>query len=193
MQHNPHFELSLHPHNVNGRRLKLRLELVPKHLHRRNLRSETEGIGQARWKKLRLQSIEACGGKCIICEGTDKLHGHEVWKYDEKKTVGTATLLNVDAVCRTCHNIGHWGNTLLMIRAGLIKHETHLLLRRHFRRINCCHQADFDRHVLSSFAEWSRRSKKKWTIDWGPFKQLVAEAATYRARKKSLARSVVKK
>src|ERR1700682_72828 len=117
-------------------RLKLRIELVPEDLFRRNLRSETEGIGIARWKRLRLQAIEACGGKCIICEGTDKLHGYEVWKYEEKKTVGKATLLKVEAVCRTCHNISHWGNTARMIRDGLIKHETHLLFRRHFRQIN---------------------------------------------------------
>jgi hypothetical protein len=167
-----------------ARRLKLRLELVPKPLYGRNLRSETEGIGRARWKRLRLQAIEACGGKCIICEGTDKLHGHEVWKYDEKKTVGTVTLLKVDAVCRTCHNISHWGNTSLMISAGLMKRETHLLFRRHFRRINRCRQAEFDRHILSSFAEWRRRSKKKWKVDWGPFAPLVAEAVASRARRR---------
>lgn len=165
-------------------RLKLRLELVPEPLFSRNLRSESEGIGKARWKKLRLQAIEACGGKCVICEGTDKLHGHEVWKYSEKKTVGTATLVKLDAVCRTCHNISHWGNTARMIRAGLIKHETHLLFRRHFRRINRCRQADFDRHILSSFAQWRRRSKKKWKLDWGSFAPHVAEAVASRARRR---------
>lgn len=163
------------------RRLKLRLELVPKRLYGRNLRSETEGIGVSRWRKLRLQAIETCGGRCVLCGGTDKLHGHEVWKYEEKKTVGTATLVKVDAVCRTCHNIGHWGHTLLMIRAGLVQHETYLLFRRHFRRVNGCRQADFDRHVLSSLAEWQRRSKKKWKLDWGPFAGLVADAIARRA------------
>jgi hypothetical protein len=53
------------------------------------------------------RTVSSRRGKCIICEGTAKLAGHEVWKCDEKKTVGTATLLKVDAVCRTCHNIGH--------------------------------------------------------------------------------------
>jgi hypothetical protein len=166
------------------RRLKLRLELVPKPLYGRNLRSDIEGIGRARWKRLRLQTIDVCGGKCVICGATDKLHGHEVWKYEEKKTVGTATLVKLDVVCRTCHNISHWGNTLLMINAGLMKHETHLLFRRHFRRINRCRQADFDRHVLSSFSEWRRRSKKKWKVDWGTFTPLVEEAVTYRVLKR---------
>ncbi|WP_315751269.1 hypothetical protein [Bradyrhizobium sp. SZCCHNS3055] len=112
------------------------------------------------------------------------MHGHEVWKYEEDKAACTATLLKVDAVCRTCHNIGHWGNTLLMIRSGLVQHETHLLFRRHFRRINRCRQADFDRHVISSFAEWERRSKKKWKLDWGPFTSLVAEAVACRASRR---------
>jgi len=170
-----------------SRRFKLRIELVPKPLYGRNLRSETEGIGVSRWRRLRLQAVEACGGKCVVCGSTDKLHGHEVWQYEEKKTVGIATLLRVDVVCRTCHNIEHWGNTSLMIRAGLNKDETHLLFRRHFRRINHCRQADFDRHVLSSFAKWKQRSKKRWKLDWGPFATMVAEATTHRERRRQRA------
>lgn len=165
-----------------SRRLKLRIDLVPYPLFGRNLRSAKEGIGVGRWNALRLRSIKACGGKCVICGGTDKLHGHEVWKYEEKKRVGLATLIKVDAVCRTCHNISHWGNTSRLIMMGAIQYETYLLFRRHFRKVNRCLQADFDRHIHWSKAQWRRRSAKKWKIDWGPFVPLIAEAAASRAR-----------
>lgn len=165
-----------------ARRLKLRLDLVPLPLHGRNLRSKTEGIGEGRWKRLRLFAIEQCGGKCVICGGADMLNGHEVWKYEEKKRVGLATLVRVDAVCRTCHNVSHWGMTRILIQLGVIKHDTHMLLRRHFRKVNGCLQADFDRHIQRSFSEWRRRSDKRWNINWGPYAPLIAEAALSRAK-----------
>jgi hypothetical protein len=165
-----------------ARRLKLRIDLVPYPLFGRNLRSAKEGIGAGRWKALRRRSIEACGGRCAICGGTDKLHGHEVWKYEDKKRVGLATIIKVDVLCRTCHNISHWGNTSRLIVIGAIQHETYLLLRRHFRRINRCLQADFERHIRWSYAQWRRRSAKKWKIDWGPYAPLIAESTASRAR-----------
>jgi hypothetical protein len=93
-------------------RFKLHVEMIPRPLWGRNLRSDVEGIGKHRWMKLRKQAIDACDGKCVICGSSQELHGHEVWKYQERKTVGRATLLRVDVLCWTCHNITHWGNTV---------------------------------------------------------------------------------
>jgi hypothetical protein len=162
-------------------RFKLRLELVPERLWGINLRSNKVGIGQGRWKKVRLRAIEACGGKCVNCGATEKLHGHEVWKYDEKRTVGRATLVKVDAVCRTCHGVSHWGLTTILVADGRMQYETFLLLKRHFRKVNRCLQSDFDRHIKRSFAQHQRRSEKKWKVDWGSYAPLIAEAKAARA------------
>jgi hypothetical protein len=45
-------------------RFKLRVDMIPGPLWGMNLRSDAEGIGKHRWKKVRKQAIEACGGKC---------------------------------------------------------------------------------------------------------------------------------
>src|SRR5712691_8837412 len=84
--------------------LKLRIELIPRPLWERNLRL-SDGLGKARWGKLRHKLIEKNGARCTICGKTERLHGHEVWAYREKSTVGTAMLLRVEIVCIDCHDI----------------------------------------------------------------------------------------
>jgi hypothetical protein len=156
--------------------LKLRIELVPKPLWGRNLRSN-DGLGKKRWDKLRHKLVESDGARCAICGNTEKkLNGHEVWDYREKKTVGTAALLRVEIVCVDCHDIHHWARTTRLFQACRIASERYGFLRKHFRKVNGCRQADFDRHFLHSMRVWSRQSKKRWKIDWGAFASPIAEA-----------------
>lgn len=138
--------------------------MVPQPLWGVNLRSDTEGIGKSRWRKVREQAIEACGARCAICGSSEKLHGHEIWRYVEKKTVGYATLLGVNIICWTCHNITHWGNTVRLIVLGAISHEGHMVLRKHFRRVNRCRQIDFERHARRQLAIYERRSRLRWKV-----------------------------
>lgn len=163
-----------------GSPLKLRIELVPKRLWGRNLRSNY-GLGKQRWDKFRHKLIESNGARCAICGNTKKkLHGHEVWDYREKKTVGTAVLLRVEIVCIDCHDIHHWARTTKLFQGGRITSERYGLLRKHYRKINRCRQADIDRHFLHSLRIWSRQSKKRWKIDWGDFELPIAEAKATR-------------
>jgi hypothetical protein len=162
-------------------RFRLQVDMVPRPLWGVNLRSNIDGLGRNRWEKVRQQAIETCGGKCTICGSAEKLRGHEVWKYEEKKTVGRAILLRVDALCWTCHNITHWGNTVRLMVIGAISHEGHMVLRRHFRRVNQCRQADFERHARRKLAIWQRQSRLRWKVDWGPYAAGVAEAKRGRA------------
>jgi hypothetical protein len=160
-------------------RLKLRIEMIPKLLWERNLRLR-DGLGKARWDKLRRQIIAKQGAHCAICGATKQLHGHEVWEYRGKKTVGTALLLRIEIVCVDCHDICHWGRTTKLFEAGTITNERHNHLRKHFRKINRCRQEVFDKHFLLSARTWLRRSKKRWRVDWGDFAPLVAEAKVSR-------------
>jgi hypothetical protein len=162
-------------------RLKLRIELVPKPLWGRNLRS-SYGLGKARWDKLRGKLIESNGARCAICGKTERLHGHEVWAYREKKTVGTAALLRVEIICIDCHDIHHWARTVKLIQAGIVKHSRDMALRKHFRKVNGCHQRDFDNHYLRSLRIWSKRSKKRWRVDWRSFREQVEVAEAARAK-----------
>jgi hypothetical protein len=166
--------------SVAHRTLKLRIELIPKPLWDRNLRSG-EGLGKGRWDKLRRQLMKAQGPRCAICGAIgERLHGHEVWDYREKKTIGTAMLLRVEIVCVDCHDIHHWAHTTKIFEAGDITAERYKYLRHHFRTINGCRQEVFDDHFLQSTRVWEERSQKRWKIDWGEFVPLVAQAKAAR-------------
>jgi hypothetical protein len=154
--------------------LKLQLELIPKCLWEQNLRS-SEGLGKARWDKLRRGFIKERGPRCEICgAAAQRLHGHEVWDYREKEAV--AVLLKVEIVCVDCHDVHHWGRTTKLLADGKITAERYKQLRKHFRTVNNCRQDAFDEYFLQSIRLWDRRSKKEWKIDWGAFAPLVAEA-----------------
>jgi hypothetical protein len=158
-------------------RLKLRIDLVPEELWGKNLRSSAEGLGQYRWKKLRDRLVQESDCRCAIC-GCDQSphHGHEIWKYKETKTIGLATLVRVEAICVTCHNITHWGNS-----ARWISNEGRIAMRKHFCRVNSCKQIDFDRHAHRQFAIWDLRNQLHWQVDWGPFAVMVNDAKQARA------------
>ena len=164
-----------------GPPLKLSIELIPKALWEQNLRSG-EGLGKGRWDKLRRELTKEHGSRCAICGAIGKrLHGHEVWDYREKKTVGTSVLLRVEIVCVDCHDIHHWARTTKLFEAGKITAERYRNLRKHFRVVNGCRQEVFDDHFLQSARVWEERSKKRWKIDWGEFASLVEEAKAARS------------
>lgn len=165
-----------------AKRSTLMLDLVPRTLWGRNLRSSEHGLGPQRWKTLRRRLLNEAGGKCSICGSSDGLHGHEVWKYEEGLKRGKATLVRVEIICWSCHAIAHWGNTARLILRGAISHETHMALRKHFRRVNRCRQVDFDRRAKRALSIYQRRSEVEWDIDWGPYQGAVADAKGARTR-----------
>jgi hypothetical protein len=156
---------------------KLRVELVPEPIWQFNLRSK-EGLGKYRWDKYRRKLIAEGHNKCSICGSTEKLEGHEVWRYKSGSRGSIAKLVRVEIVCQKCHFIKRWGQAQRVAsNAGL------LALRRHFRKVNRCSQADFDRHLATSVATWKRRSANpNLEIDWGDFKPAVKEAAAARQK-----------
>ena len=79
--------------------LKLQIQLIPKPLSKRNLRS-SEGLGKERWEKLRRQLIKERGACCEICGATgQRLDAHEVWDYREKDGRDSSTSESRDRVC----------------------------------------------------------------------------------------------
>ena len=172
------------------RRNKLRLELIPKPLWGQNLRSNVVGIGPGRWLKLS-RSTRSAVGKCSVCGGTERLHGHENWKFVEKPRSGVAILVGVDAICTICHSIQHWGRIQQLVAIGIMSAADERRLVRHFIKVNRCTRATFERHVLRSFRDWHARSRKKWKIDWGAFQPMIIEAKMardlYRQRRETAA------
>lgn len=165
-----------------ARRFVLRVELIPEPLWQMNLRSNKVGLGQGRWRKLSRSTRDRLR-ECSICGNRKRrLHGHEVWKLSETARKGVARLTAVNAICVVCHSIQHWGMTRVLINIGALSAADGQRLIRHFTKINVCTEAAFSRHVVRAFAQHHLRSKKKWTIDWGPFTAAVAEAKVAREK-----------
>lgn len=158
---------------------RLTIELVPQPLWGINLRSR-EGLGPWRWKKFRRSLINERGDQCEICRSRKKLHGHEIWEYQERKRVGTAKLKSVEITCQNCHDIHHWGRTKALIDAGIVDEKRHNELKRHFRKVNRCTQRKFDVHAKLALHVWRERSLKRWKVDWAIFRNAVAEAEAAR-------------
>lgn len=140
------------------RPLKLGIELVPKPLWEHTLRSN-EGLGKPWWGKLRRGLIKKRGPCCAICGVIGKrLHGHEVWGYREKKTIGLAVLLRVEIVCIDCHDVHHWGRRRSYSRLarsrqsdiGILESTFALLtaVARKFLTITFCKVSEFGRRDL---------------------------------------------
>ncbi len=159
--------------------MRLRIHLVPKPLFERTLR---KALGKARWDKLRHKLIETNGAHCEICGSTERLHSHEVWTYRERNGTATAVLLKLQIICIDCHDIRHFARTTKLFQAGIITPKRYGTLRKHFRKVNRCHQREFDDHFGRALRTWASRSKKEWEIDWGDFRQQVEIARVARAK-----------
>src|SRR2546430_379522 len=144
--------------------LHLKIELVPEPLWGKNLRSE-KVLGRYRWRKLRKGLIEERGLNCSVCGSTDRPHAHEVWRYDEGKRAGKATLVGIEIVCWKCHYVHHFGvATRLWEFEGRISDSEMAAIKKHFRQVNGCKAADFTRHYGEAYEIWEAQSEKKWTV-----------------------------
>jgi hypothetical protein len=165
--------------------LRLRMELVPRPLWGRNLRSP-DAFGQVLWEKYRNFLITEPGVRCAVCcapvqgsSGWMDYRGfqcHEVWEYQEKKTVGTAVLLRVAVTCIYCHDVHHFGSTKERLMSGKITIDQFDDRIKHFCEVNQCGQDVFNTHYWQSFDIFARRNKKQWKIDWGDFDFAVGRA-----------------
>jgi len=171
------YQLRVRLNEETRAKIKLRVEFVPAPIWQFNLRSK-EGLGKYRWDKYRRKLITEGHNKCRICGSTEKLEGHEVWRYKNGSRGSIAKLVRVEIVCQECHFIKHWGQAQRVAsNAGL------LALKRHFRKVNRCSEADFDRHITAKISTWKRRSSNpNWKIDWGDFEPAVEEAAAARQK-----------
>lgn len=131
-------------------------------------------MGQQRWSTFRRKLIEAGQDRCAVCASVEKLNAHEVWEYVDRESL--AKLLRIEMVCQKCHDVMHWGSTTRLAAEGKFRPGSIAALKKHFRTVNKCRQADFDRCLARHEAIWRKRSLKNWRVDWGRFESEIAKA-----------------
>ena len=99
---------------------------------------------------------------------------------------GVAKLVRVVIICRSCHQIHHWGLTTKLVAMGNMEADRLDELMEHFCKINDCKPKDFRRHMYEAQAVWTRRSELEWTVDWGPYAADVQLACEARDSRKAL-------
>lgn len=110
---------------------KLDFELVPDSCWYSNLRSI---LKPSQWDVVRRDAYARADGKCMICgHPVKRLEAHEKWQYDEKTC--TQKLVDVVAICHSCHSVIHIGRT------QLLGDEDKAI--EHFKKVNECSYADY--------------------------------------------------
>lgn len=150
---------------MKEKKLKLAIELVPETCWYSSLRKE---MPRKRWDKFRKEIIERSGNKCEICGSEDKLHCHEIWKYDDKFRL--QFLMGFQTVCNMCHFVKHIGLAQNLAQQGLLDYDA---VVKHFIKVNKVNGTDFETHRKHAFEVWEKRSKVKWQTDLGSYKHLV--------------------
>ncbi len=134
--------------------MKLNFELVPDSCWYSNLRSI---LSPAQWDYIRKDAYARANGRCMICGAPSKrLEAHERWEYDEKNAV--QKLVDVIAVCRSCHEVIHIGRTQLL---GGEERAS-----EHFMKVNGCSYSEYRRALGRANEEHRRRNLvPEWKLD----------------------------
>jgi hypothetical protein len=148
--------------------LKLTIELVPSTTWYNNIRKV---LTQSQWNKIRKQAISESNNKCFICGSVPKsLDCHELWEYDEVNKI--QTLKGFIALCKSCHLVKHIGMAGILAAQGQIDIEN---IIQHFMVVNNCSREVFEKHKQEAFQEWNKRSRTKWKVDFGRYKEIIPE------------------
>ena len=87
--------------------MKLEIELVPKDLFFRSLRSL---VTKQSWDVIRREAYKKAGYRCEICGGKGDrwpVECHEIWEHDDERHI--QYLKGTIALCPNCHMIKHTG------------------------------------------------------------------------------------
>jgi len=137
---------------------KLTPHLVPKPLWGKNAHHL---FGKrALWKQMRRDALEAAHHACEVCSFApspiygDPLTCHEVWHYDDKRTV--ARLAGLKIHCTKCDSAVHMG--MAAAYGGFDKAIAQLC------KVNGIGPEEAEELFDAEMELWKKRSKKKWRI-----------------------------
>jgi len=146
---------------------KLTIELVPKSLWNKSIRSR---ILRKDWDKLRKRILEEFDNICGVCDSVIKpLHCHEEWKYDDENYI--QKLNRLVSLCSLCHHVKHLGHTRSLSGKGLLDIDTVI---EHFVKVNSCSEDHFYDAEDEAFDIWFDRSQHEWKVDFGEYDGFIA-------------------
>lgn len=134
----------------------LRPWLVPSPLWGKNLRAI---LSKDDWDRVRRHAYEEAGRRCRVCGGCGPqwpVEADEGFAYDDDAL--THTLMGVIGLCPTCHEVRHWGKTIMKGREEAAFD--------HLRRVNGWSEEAAISAIDEAFEMWEWRSSRSWKSDY---------------------------
>jgi hypothetical protein len=120
------------------------------------------------WNTFRREVYKKSNYSCEICGCINRrLHCHEEWIYDERKKI--QKLKDVHCICEYCHDIKHWGKSVVEVHNGKKPKDYLDTLEKHFCEVNKCSQDSSLRYRVKQGDLAQYRSKRKYTVDFDRF------------------------
>ena len=135
--------------------MKLTVELVPKTVWYRNVRSN---VSRQQWDKIRKRCYKLAKYKCEVCGSVGPKHPvecHEIWHYDDKNYIQTLT--GLIALCPNCHKAKHPG-------LAKINGETELVINQ-LMTVNDMTRKEVIKYMSEAFQVYRDRSRYEWSTD----------------------------
>jgi hypothetical protein len=127
-------------------------------------------LNPARWDALGTEALDRDGAACGTCGAAGELQLRETWRYEERADADVAHLTGLKMACADCVAVQDAGQ-------DLDDSGDRPALARHFAAVNGAAEADFEPHLAAAIAEDKRRSARLWTVDFGPWAELVPDPA----------------
>lgn len=131
--------------------MKLNFELIPDGCWYSNLRTV---LKPSQWDILRKDAYKRAQGKCMICGAkVTRLEAHERWDFNKQTKV--QKLVDIIAICHSCHSVIHIGRTqLLGDEEKAIKHFTKVNNCNYATYRKCLGEANIKHQELNKVDEW---------------------------------------
>ena len=141
--------------------MKLEIELVPKSMHGKNVRSR---VTLPEWQQVckvvhreasQDMHCEICGESGLNQNFSHPVECHEQWAFDPKTHV--QKLIGMVSICPICHKAKHYG---LAQKQGFGE-----ATRKHLMKVNAINLSELDNYIQHSFKTVKERGNHSWSLD----------------------------
>lgn len=155
----------------------ININLIPSNMWFLNLRKL---LSETQWTKLSNEIRSAQNWTCQACrisikqlKSTKWFDCHEMWNFNDKTQ--EVELQCLVCLCKKCHTTTHFGY-------AQVKQKSESSFK-HLCKVNHWDSESAALYIEACFEQWSKRSNKKWELNWKSFENCLDEELILTAQK----------